>query len=496
MLFARLLKIRTIFSLFVGLTLLLGLGFVTGKKLCAQDQFSTIRTIKRSTNSTTTENQTTATRRKTTLAASAQQEAPLYLPETHSINQQANRQIKQRDNQQTNRNHNPLRHAPRGFSAHIAPAQQPVTTYGRPVQTVTEGTAFNPRNANPQPLNPRYTVEPTRRERAAESNLREPRQLPRFIQNQTSQQTRQPTQPAPRQTQDAFLLVSYEADSNGKLSTHKNTPNRSAVGDGKLEQGSSEQSPLERGRRLGRPNRKANLNKTKTGGGSKKRDSLFSPQSLVGMLGSLVLVVGLFILCLWVMRRSMPAASQPLPAEVVTILGRLPLASRQMAQLIHFGNKLVLVSVTPNGCETLSEVTDPAEVNHLLGLLEKQKPNSSSANFQKVFSEMGKEPAAGFLGKEGTRFNQPQHASAPQQAFRQAPATANSQTQQAYAAQQRRPQGGASQGAAHSQGPAPPSVTTHVTAKNQASFQSPPQSLPQRQPVGQQPQHAAAGRQV
>ena len=49
-----------------------------------------------------------------------------------------------------------------------------------------------------------------------------------------------------------------------------------------------------------------------------------------------------------------------LPTDVVSVLGRVPLAARQLAELLRVGNKLVLVSLTPTGAQTLTEVTDPA----------------------------------------------------------------------------------------------------------------------------------------
>jgi hypothetical protein len=51
----------------------------------------------------------------------------------------------------------------------------------------------------------------------------------------------------------------------------------------------------------------------------------------------------------------------------------------------------LLVSVTPAGVETLTEVTDPDEVAHLAGLCRQSQPGSSSAAFRQVFSQMAGE---------------------------------------------------------------------------------------------------------
>ena len=90
--------------------------------------------------------------------------------------------------------------------------------------------------------------------------------------------------------------------------------------------------------------------------------------SLLYTGGSIVLVLGLFFIVAWAMRRAAPRGSILLPGEVVELLGQAPLASRQRVHLLRLGNKLLLVSVTTNGTETLGEITDPEEVDRLAGL--------------------------------------------------------------------------------------------------------------------------------
>jgi flagellar biogenesis protein FliO len=80
---------------------------------------------------------------------------------------------------------------------------------------------------------------------------------------------------------------------------------------------------------------------------------------------SLGLVVGLFVLVIWAVRRGAPGATMPLPAEAVEVLGRATLAGRQQVHLVRCGHKLLLVCLTPTGAETLTEIWDPAEVEHL-----------------------------------------------------------------------------------------------------------------------------------
>ena len=81
------------------------------------------------------------------------------------------------------------------------------------------------------------------------------------------------------------------------------------------------------------------------------------------------------------------------------MLGKVPLGGKQFAHLMHVGNKLALISITPAGAETLVEIDDPQEVQRLLALCVQNNSGSSSAEFNDVLRRLAKEPAPkGFLG--------------------------------------------------------------------------------------------------
>ncbi len=107
--------------------------------------------------------------------------------------------------------------------------------------------------------------------------------------------------------------------------------------------------------------------------------------SLVTAGSSLAVVLGLFFVFAWVMRRATPGGLALLSNEVVEVLGRAPLAARQQVHLVRLGNKLLLVSVSQAGVETLSEVTDPEEVDRLAGICRQSHPGSSTEAFRQVF---------------------------------------------------------------------------------------------------------------
>lgn len=119
---------------------------------------------------------------------------------------------------------------------------------------------------------------------------------------------------------------------------------------------------------------------------------------------ALAVVLGLFLLFAGLVRRGTKKSNSVLPEEVVSVLGRVPIAARQFAELIRVGNKLVLVSVTPGGAEPLTEITDPIEIDRLVGLCRSRTKGSSTDEFDQIFRKLADETApSGFLGHEVPR---------------------------------------------------------------------------------------------
>jgi flagellar biogenesis protein FliO len=102
--------------------------------------------------------------------------------------------------------------------------------------------------------------------------------------------------------------------------------------------------------------------------------------------------MGLFFAIAWLSRKFAPAGTLSLPKEAVELLGHAPFAGRQQLRLLRVGNKLLLVAVSPAGLETLTEITDPTEVEHLLALCRRNRPGSSQAAFQQVLGQLAAEP--------------------------------------------------------------------------------------------------------
>jgi flagellar biogenesis protein FliO len=99
----------------------------------------------------------------------------------------------------------------------------------------------------------------------------------------------------------------------------------------------------------------------------------FGPEAILSLLFSLGVVVGLFYGAAWFIRRSLPPAARRLPTEVVEVLGRAPLAGRQQMQLVRLGAKLLLVAISADGANCLSEVTTANEVDRLMSLCQESR---------------------------------------------------------------------------------------------------------------------------
>ncbi len=116
---------------------------------------------------------------------------------------------------------------------------------------------------------------------------------------------------------------------------------------------------------------------TKSNGGTAKM--------LVSIISSLVLVIGLFLGVALLYRKSISTTlGKGLPKNVVQVLGKTTIAPRQQLVLVRFGSKLVLVSMLQGEARTLSEITDPLEVDQLAGFCESGQSGSMASSFREI----------------------------------------------------------------------------------------------------------------
>jgi flagellar biogenesis protein FliO len=144
--------------------------------------------------------------------------------------------------------------------------------------------------------------------------------------------------------------------------------------------------------------------RSRSSGKQSAADSVLSnpTESLITMGGSLCVVLTLFFGLAWLTRRGLPKGHGKLPGEVIEVLGKTPLVKGQELQLIRVGARLVLICVTPNGSETLTEIVDRTEVDRLSTICRTHSPSSMTAAFNQVLTGVGREPASGFTGSTRT----------------------------------------------------------------------------------------------
>lgn len=118
--------------------------------------------------------------------------------------------------------------------------------------------------------------------------------------------------------------------------------------------------------------------------------STSTTQMLVSVISSLLIVLGLVVGAAWCYRKAAPGVQGSMPKMVVSVLGRTPIAPRQQLVLLRFGSKLILVSNLQGEVRTISEVTDPLEVDRLAGMCESAQPGSVSASFRTVLNNLGR----------------------------------------------------------------------------------------------------------
>jgi flagellar biogenesis protein FliO len=119
------------------------------------------------------------------------------------------------------------------------------------------------------------------------------------------------------------------------------------------------------------------------GRGSRQRNDI---PALATGAASLAIVVGLFLVVVWAVRRGMPKGAGLLPPEALEVLGRAALVGKQQLHLVRCGNKLLLVCVCGLTVQTLTEITDPAEVERISELCQSHSA-ATAANFAQVLRQ-------------------------------------------------------------------------------------------------------------
>ena len=113
---------------------------------------------------------------------------------------------------------------------------------------------------------------------------------------------------------------------------------------------------------------------------------------------SLGLVLILFLGVAWFVKRAQPQSHAILPTGVIEVLGRMPISQKQQLQLVRMGPKLLLVSSTGTGMQTLGEISDPNQVEQMVAMCQANRAGGITQSFRQVMGQFENENVQGFLG--------------------------------------------------------------------------------------------------
>ena len=153
--------------------------------------------------------------------------------------------------------------------------------------------------------------------------------------------------------------------------------------------------------------------KESTVGGWTKKLAKPELTPFVSVAGSLLIVIAAFLLLAILLRKVSPQGNRPLPKEAFECLGRYFLTQKHQLQVLRMGNRIVLVSVMPDGVSTLAEITDPDEAVSFLGLCRRLDTNSATEMFRRTVAGMSEEE----LSRPRSRPVVTRHKAAPAASF-------------------------------------------------------------------------------
>ena len=126
------------------------------------------------------------------------------------------------------------------------------------------------------------------------------------------------------------------------------------------------------------------------------------------VFGSLALVLGGYFVFVWLSRQlSGGYGDGGLPQEVVEVLGQTPFGAKKNLQLVRLGSKLLLLINSPEGTQSIGEITDPHEVEYLIGVCGGKRPSRNNIASRKPAGSIPNTNPANELKRILTQLQQP-----------------------------------------------------------------------------------------
>ncbi|MEC7564057.1 MAG: flagellar biosynthetic protein FliO [Planctomycetota bacterium] len=114
-------------------------------------------------------------------------------------------------------------------------------------------------------------------------------------------------------------------------------------------------------------------------------------QSTIRVISALAVVVGIFLIFVWFMKRIHGKTSPSVSGESLELLGQTRINKIHCLHLIRLGQRVLLVSISDQSVTCLSEIHDPVEVAELL---HSNGPAAAAPDrtFKRIFSQYEQDP--------------------------------------------------------------------------------------------------------
>ena len=102
----------------------------------------------------------------------------------------------------------------------------------------------------------------------------------------------------------------------------------------------------------------------------------------------LSLIIGLILVVAKLWQKHGPVVSVGLPSEVIEVLGKRSIDARQSIHLVRMGSRILVLGSSAEGLRTLSELTDPVEVDFIAGACRSRNRDSAvTQSFRALFKK-------------------------------------------------------------------------------------------------------------
>ena len=117
-------------------------------------------------------------------------------------------------------------------------------------------------------------------------------------------------------------------------------------------------------------------------------------QSATRMVGALTVVLGAFMVLLWITKKIQGPSKTMMSKQTLELLGQKQINKIHCLHLIRLGQRILLVSASDSGVTCLSEINDPVEVAQLLKTNSQAGESSElpQSTFKRIFAQYEQNP--------------------------------------------------------------------------------------------------------